>query len=187
MKNLCPPPPPPGTTFAYAIYRPCGEYIHPETKCFLGYKVTLVGYAELLQGRDPATIVLTDIIQGTRLRDRVVPRNYPEFNLFFEPKTPSARVKGDIIDLPGDYSQGGVGLVVVIDKGKTAGLQPGDVLGVYSRPVSVPDGKCPPNCITLPPERIGEVMVFRTFTNTSFALVVRSIRAIEILDTVTNP
>lgn len=187
VKNLCPPSPPPGTTFAYAIYRPCGEYIHPETQCSLGYKATLIGYAELLQGGDPARVMITDIMQGAKLKDRLMPRNYPEFDLSFEPKSPSVKVQGAIIDLPGDYTQGAAGLVVVVDKGKKAGLAPGDVLGVYNQPADAPGRSCPKDCVTLPPERIGEVMVFRTFTHTSFALVVRSIRAIRILDKVTNP
>ena len=104
-------------------------------------------------------------------------------------------VHGSIIELPGDFTQGAVGLVAVIDQGQDVGLQAGDVLGVYSLPrvvrnnlyryVSQPP--CRKQCVKLPPERIGEVMVFRTFTHTSFALVVRSIRTITRLDTVTNP
>lgn len=187
VKNLCPSTPPQGSTFSYGIYRLCGEYKDPVTKCFLGYKTILVGYAELVQGGDPATILLTDIVKGVQLRDQVMPNNYPEFAVSFEPKAPDQRVKGAIIDLPGDYSQGAAGLVVVLNRGKDAGLQEGDVLGVYREGVTAPDPKCPPQCVVLPPERIGEVMVFRTFTKTSFALVVRSIRAIKQLDVVTNP
>ncbi|WP_133128990.1 LysM peptidoglycan-binding domain-containing protein [Legionella nagasakiensis] len=187
VKNLCPPVPRPGTTFSYGIYRPCGEYIDPTTKCFLGYKAILVGYAELVKGGDPATILLTDIMQGVELKDRVMPNNHPEFAISFEPKAPNHSVHGAIIDLPGDYSQGAAGLVVVLNRGKDAGLQEGDVLGVFSEGKMVSDPKCPPQCVQLPPERIGEVMIFRTFTHTSFALVVRSIRAVKPMDTVTNP
>jgi len=186
VKNLCPKQPPQGTTFSYALYRPCGEYRDPVTKCFLGYKASLVGYAELVRGCDPSTIVLTDIMQGVKLLDRVMPNNHPEFDLYFEPRAPAIAVSGLIIDLPGDYTQGAVGLVAVINKGKDARLQPGDVLGVYSDCNRVIDPKCP-ECVKLPPERIGEVMVFRTFSHTSFALVVRSIRAIKLTDKVTNP
>lgn len=187
VKNLCPSKPHRGTTFSYAIYRPGGEYYDPETECSLGYKAILIGYAELARLGDPATIRLTDITQGVELRDRVMPASYPPFDLYFEPKTPDVRVEGSIIDLPGDFTQGAVGLVAVINKGKDVGLQSGDVLAVYARPEAAPDIKCPPHCVQLPPERIGEVMIFRTFTHTSFALVVRSIRAIKLQDIVINP
>lgn len=187
VKNLCPGVPPPGESFAYALYRPTGEYKDPETDAVVGYKASLIAYAELVRRGDPATIVLTDIMQGVRLNDRVMPRDYPEFALDFEPRTPSTQIFGSIIDTPGDYSQGAAGLVVVVDRGKDAGVEPGDVLAIYEDGHSAPNVQCPPNCVELPPERIGEAMVFRTFTHTSFALVVRAIRAIKVDDKVTNP
>lgn len=195
VQNLCPIPPPIGEIKTYAIYRRCGIYRDPMTKECLGYKASLVGYAELVRNGDPATVMITDIMQGVRLQDRVMPNNFPAFDFYFEPKPPLVNVQGSIIDLAGDYTQGGVGLVAVINRGHDAGLQAGDVLGVYSKPRLVKNdlfrykqqGPCQKQCVTLPPERIGEVMVFRIFSRTSYALVVRSIRAITKLDTVTNP
>jgi len=196
VKNLCPNYNlAPGVTMSYSIFRRCGKYRDPKTKRFLGYKASLVGYAELTRGGDPATIMLTDIIQGVRLQDRVMPNNHPEFDLYFEPKAPMVVVRGSIIDILGDFTQGAVGLVAVIDRGQDTGLQVGDVLGIYSRPRGVKNlnyryskkAPCQFPCVKLPPERIGEVMIFRTFTHTSIGLVVRSIRAIQLLDTVTNP
>lgn len=187
VKNLCPGCPPAGETFSYGLYRPAGEYINPYTKAFLGYKASLVGYAELVRRGDPATVVLTDIMQGVKLLDRVMPNTHPGFDLNFMPKAPSKKVRGLIIDAPGDYTQGAEGLVVVLDRGKCEGLQPGDVLAVYTRAKRMKDLQCPYGCVRLPRERVGEVMVFRTFTHTSFALVVRATRAVKITDRVANP
>lgn len=197
VQNLCPIPLPTGVTYSYAIYRRCGVYFDPGTDRFLGYKASLVGYAELVRAGNPATIMITDIMQGVRLRDRVLPNNFPAFDLFFEPKTPLGPVLGKIIDIAGDYTQGSIGLVAVINRGRDAGLQAGDVLGVYSRPRVVKNrmyrskrkwGKrCDQQCATIAPERIGEVMVFRVFSQTSYVLVVRSTQAITRLDGVTNP
>ncbi len=197
VKNLCPRDYqlPSGVTMSYAIYRPSGAYHDAMNKRFLGYRATLIAYAELLRGGDPATILLTDIMQGVKLQDRVMPNNHPDFDLYFDPKAPTMPVHGFIIDLLGDYTQGAVGLVAVIDRGEDAGLQPGDILGVYGKTRRVKnkdyryDKKppCEPQCVKIPPERLGEVMIFRTFTHTSIGLVVRSIRAITRLDTVTNP
>ncbi len=196
VKNLCPNYElPPGVTMSYSIFRRCGTYHDPITKRFLGYKASLVGYAELVRGGDPATILLTDIMQGVRLQDRVMPNNHPDFDLFFEPKAPTMPIHGSIIDVLGDFKQGAVGLVAVVNRGQDAGLQVGDVLGVYSKPRGVKDpnyryskkAPCKFPCVKLPPERIGEVMIFRTFTHTSIGLVVRSIRSIALLDIVTNP
>lgn len=197
VKNLCPPDYvlPAGMTISYGIYRPCGKYYDAKHKRFLGYKAALISYAELARGGDPATILITDIKQGVKLGDKVMPNNYPSFNLFFEPQAPSMPIKASIIDLLGDYTQGAVGLVAVVDRGLDAGLRPGDVLGIYSKPKLVPNSAyrydkrppCEPQCVRTPPERLGELMIFRTFTHTSMGLVVRSIRSIKKFDTVTNP
>lgn len=188
VKNLSPNPHyPSGKTLSYGIYRPGGQYWNPKTKAFLGYRASLIGYAELTRIGDPSTVVLTDITQAVKLLDRVMPDTHPGFSVNFEPKSPSRRIQASIIDLPGDYTQGAEGLVVVLDQGKNCDLQPGDVLGVYSPTHRMTDLQCPFGCVRIPPVRIGEVMVFRTFTHTSFALVVRSTQSINIGDGVANP
>lgn len=188
VKNLCPRCNiPSGETISYGIYRPAGEYVNPYTKVFLGYKASLIGYGELVRHGDPATVVLTDIMQGVKLLDRVMPNTHPGFDLNFMPKAPARITRGLIIDALGDYTQGAEGLVVVLDRGKIEGLEPGDVLAVYARARKMKDLECPYGCVRLPRERVGEVMVFRTFTHTSFALVVRATRAVKIRDRVANP
>ena len=113
--------------------------------------------------------------------------DYPEFKLYFEPKTPLFPIEGSIIELPPAYTQGAVGLVAVINRGQNKGLEAGDVLGIYAPSRWVNDPLGCKKCILLPRERIGELMLFRTFSKTSFGLVVRSIRAIHLNDIVTNP
>ena len=182
---------PQGGTIAYSLFRPGRPYVDPITKQFLGYKASIVGYGELLVGGDPATIVLTSIIQGIQTEDRVLINNSPEFELTFEPQTPSTNVHGYIIEMPGGMpngiSQGAVGQVIVLNLGAKNGLKPGDVLGLYGKLRVVKDPRNSSISIKLPPERIGEAIVFRAFTKTSFALIVRSTRAIYILDKVANP
>lgn len=180
-------PAPDGTTRTYAIFRQEGAYIEPVTERLLGFKASIIGYAELLQESKPAKLLLTSIYKGVRLADRVMRNNQPDFNLYFEPQAPNMPVRGTIIDLPGNFTQGATGLVAVLDRGKDYGLKPGDVLGIFSKARVVRDPVQRDQTITLPKERIGEVMVFRSFTHTSFALVVRSTRAVHIRDYVGNP
>ncbi|KTD13674.1 LysM domain-containing protein [Legionella gratiana] len=176
---------------AYSVFRSGKNYEHPRTKEFLGYRADLVGYSELVAGGEPATIVLTSINEGVKVHDSVLINNSPEFNLYFEPKAPSFLVKGYIIDMPNGMPNGNaqeaVGGVVVISLGARDGLGAGDVLGIYRDSGIVPDPKYKLAPIQLPPERIGEVMVFRVFTKASFAVIVRSTRAVYLLNSVTNP
>lgn len=182
---------PVGGTIAYSLYRPGKIYSDPITKELLGYKASIVGYGELIAGGEPATIVLTNITEGVKIQDKVLINNSPEFSLEFEPQAPSVSVKGLVIDMPGGMpggnSQEAVGGVIVINRGAANGLKAGDVLGLYGKIRVVKDPKNPFIPIQLPPERIGEAMIFRAFTKTSFALIVRSSRAVYSLDTVTNP
>lgn len=180
-----------GGSIAYSLFRQGTNYVDPITRETLGFKASLVGYARLIAGGEPATILLTNINVGIKILDRVLINNSPEFDLYFAPKAPAVPVIGQIIDMPDGMpsgnSQEAVGGVVVINKGERNGLEAGDVLGIYRKPHLVRDPKNSLIPIKLPPERIGEVMVFRVFTKTSFALIVRSSRAVYLYNTVTNP
>lgn len=180
-----------GGTISYSIFRSGKDYTDPITHELLGYKADLVGYAELIAGGEPATIILTGINQGIKLDDKVLINNSPEFELYFEPATPTTSIHGMIIEIPdrmpiGNF-QTAIGGVVVLNKGADSGLKVGDVLAIFGKDRLVNDPQKPVELIKLPPERVGEAMVFRTFTKTSFALVVRSTHAIYLLDSVGNP
>lgn len=182
---------PVGGTIAYSIFRAGKNYIDPLTNELLGYKAFLVGDGELVAGGDPATVLLTSINVGVKKEDKVLINNSPEFDFSFEPAAPTVSVSGCIIELPdgmpGGNSQSAIGGVAVINIGANAGIKAGDVLGIYKKPRTVKDPKNALIPILLPPERIGEVMIFRAFSKTSFALIVRSIRPVYLLDLVTNP
>ncbi len=182
---------PEGGSIAYSVFRSGRNYIDPISKTLLGYQAKLVGYGELVAGGDPATLLLTSINEGIKIEDKVLINNSPEFELYFEPSAPTATIQGLILDMPTNMpsgnTQGAIGNVVVLNVGAEAGLKAGDVLGVFAKVRVVPDPKNHLLSIKLPPERIGEALVFRPFTKTSFALIVRSTRAVYLLDTVSNP
>lgn len=182
---------PVGGVPAYSVFRGGKNYVDPRTKELLGYRADLVGYAELVAGGEPATILLTGINEGIKVLDSVMINNVPEFNLNFEPKAPLFRVKGFIIDMPDGMPDGNVqeavGGVVVISLGARDGMEAGDVLAIYNDPRTINDPKNKLFPIRLPPERIGELMVFRVFTKASFALIVRSTQAVYLLNPVSNP
>lgn len=182
---------PVGGTIAYSIFREAKHLVNPVNKEILGFQATLVGYGELVKGGDPATVLLTSIKQGIKKNDKVLINDSPEFDASFEPGTPTSQVSGFIIEMP-DYmplgnSQSAIGGVIVVSIGATAGLKAGDVLGIYKKSRITPDPHNRLIPIRLPPERIGEAMVFRAFTKTSFALIVRSTRPVYLKDIVTNP
>ncbi|MCL9684792.1 LysM peptidoglycan-binding domain-containing protein [Legionella maioricensis] len=182
---------PEGGTIAYSLFRGGKNYIDPITKKILGFKAALVGYGQLIAGGDPATILLTNIRVGIKIDDKVLINDSPEFDFYFEPATPANQVNGYIIELPDGMpdgnSQSAIGSVAVISIGAESGLKAGDVLGIFKKERVIPDPKHHLIPIVLPPERIGEAMIFRVFTKTSFALIVRSTRPVYLYDVVSNP
>lgn len=188
VKNLHPQPlPMDGTTTAYAIFRPGGPCLHPKSKRLLGYKATRVGNGVLDNGGEPATLLLTSIHEGIVINDRVLPDDFPEFNLYFEPSAPAQKVRGNIVDMPGNNTQAAIGQVITLDLGLNAGLEPGNVVALFTSPRVVKDPQIRGNTILIPPERVGEAMIFRSFSQTSFALIVRSVRPIYLLYSFGNP
>ncbi|WP_173236220.1 LysM peptidoglycan-binding domain-containing protein [Legionella antarctica] len=182
---------PQGGTIAYSLFRGGENYVDPINKKILGFKAALVGYGELIAGGEPATVLLTNIRAGIKIDDKVLINDSPEFDFTFEPATPTNQVKGYIIELPDGMpdgnSQSAIGSVAIISIGAESGLKSGDVLGIFKKERVIPDSKHHLIPIVLPPERIGEAMIFRVFTKTSFALIVRSTRPVYLHDVVSNP
>lgn len=178
---------PGGTTVVYAVFRPDKLYFEPLSHRFLGFGSKLIGHANMVKPDNPAKLLLTNITEGVKIKDRVILDTQPEYKLYFEPQTPLFPVKGSIIDVLGNFTRGAIGLVVVLDRGMDAGLRPGDVLSIKTRRTLITDPIYKDTKILMPEERIGELMIFRVFSLTSYALVVSSNRAVHLFDHVANP
>ncbi len=173
---------------SYVIYRPAGIYKNPKnpTLC-LGYKATFIGDAQVVKAGNPSTLELTQITEGVQIKDRVLINNNPAFNLYFEPKAPSMFVNGDVIDIFGGLDQVASNQIVVLDQGKNHKLESGDVIALWQQPRPVPDPMDKDKIITLPKEKLGEAMIFKTFSYTSFALITNATRSIKAGDNYTSP
>ncbi|MEH6467570.1 MAG: peptidoglycan-binding protein, partial [Porticoccus sp.] len=76
--------------------------------------------------------------------------------------------------------------VVAINRGEREGLAPGNVLAIYKQGETVTD-KVAKEKITLPDERGGLLMIFRTFEKMSYGLVLSADRPLAVNDVVKNP
>ncbi len=171
----------------WVIYRPNGKYVNPNTKQVLGYMAKKIGQGQIEARGNPATLLITEIDHGVILTDRLLPSEVNPYPPVFIPHAPRVRVRGVIIDMPDAISQLGANQVVVIDSGKMNGLRAGDVLAIYEPGKKVPDPLNEKQLVQLPDRRLGELMIFRTFTYTSFGLVVRATEPIHMNYWVRNP
>lgn len=125
---------------------------------------------------------------SVRAGDIILPkpedRGIPE--LYFQPDTPPKGMSATIIASPLALSALGLGQTVIIDKGSDDGIKIGHVFVVESRTVTERDPRTGRR-ITLPNEASGSVMVYRTFPNSSFALIMSSPNPIFVGTTLSAP
>lgn len=173
----------------FDVVRPGNAYQDAETGEVLGYEALFIGSGLLKRTGDPATVFVTHTEREMLVGDRLLPVGEDKPLSDFYPRPPQGDVKGAIIDVIDGVSQIGQYNVVVLDRGAADGLEPGTVLQVDQRGETVRDtvAEQPGTTVTLPDERAGLVMVFRTFERVSFALVMEAERPMHVLDRVHNP
>jgi hypothetical protein len=114
-------------------------------------------------------------------------------------RAPSAPVAGRIIDVVGGVDLVGQYQVVVINRGKRHGLEPGNVLAVDQagdvvhdvyrggRNIGSTTGTAFAPKVRLPDERSGTLLVFKVFDRLSYGLIVGASDTIHVADVVRNP
>ena len=171
----------------YGVYRRGETYKDPQTGEFLGIQAMDIGSGRMraLEG-DIATLLMTRTTEEVRVGDRLLSEEASAIDSTFFPSAPTGEVNAQIIAVEGGVTQVGKMSVVVINRGVREGMEVGNVLAVYKRGGTVKD-RVKGDTVTLPDERAGLVMVFRTFEKLSLGLVLEAERPLAILDLVRNP
>ncbi len=170
----------------YAVLRRGQVYRDPDTGEVLGLEAIHVADAQVQRPGDPAVLVLQRSTRETLVGDRLFPVGEDRYTDNFLPRAPQQQVQGRIIAVFDGVSRIGQYQVVVLNRGARDGMEPGHVLAVYRAGETIRD-PVRREKVTLPDERAGIVMVFRTFDRVSYALVMSATRAIRVLDRVRNP
>lgn len=173
----------------YTVVRPGDPLVDPGSGEILGYEAIHAGQGVVRQLGDPVKLSLVTTRREILSGDRLLPGDQDPAQASFIPKAPERPVEGRIIALFDAISQVGSKQVVVINLGARAALEPGNVLGIRQSGGTVRDAYAdePGEEVTLPPQEVGTLMVFRVFDRVSYGLIMDSTRAIHLHDTVTNP
>ncbi len=172
----------------YDVVRPGEVYRDPQTDEILGYEVMNLAGARVVRAGEPTTLVLADAKMEVLNGDLLIPTEKMELDFNFIPFPPSSSIDGQIIAVFNGVSQIGQYNVVVLNRGIRDGLEPGHVLAIYQRGRKVHDPRGGyTSTVTLPSERAGVLMVFRSYDKVSYALVMNASRQIHLYDLVTNP
>lgn len=176
-------------SMTYMLYRSGVTFQNPETGEILGYEAKYIADATLVQDGDPATIVIDKSNSEVMIGDRLMPKSEEQFVLNFFPRPPERIITGNIIYVLDGVNEIAKYNVVVIDKGSQDGLLPGHELNILKRGRIARDqySAIRNDQVKLPDEIAGKLMVFRPFERVSYALVMKSTQAINLLDKVQTP
>jgi LysM repeat protein len=167
----------------------------PDDNRVLGFNGVYTGTGHVTRGGDPATLIMTQSTRETYPGDKLLPGDV-DVPLDFMPSPPKVNIKGRIMLVQDGVTVIGQYEVVVINRGVRDGLQPGNVLAVYSASPPVEDdskhGFLSPHTVfakkvNLPDERTGTFMVFKTFDRMSFGLIMEATDVIHVADNVQSP
>src|SRR6056297_1868170 len=157
----------------------------PDTGRMLGYQAIYVGEGRVTRTGDPATLYLSSTAREALNGDKLLPVE-EDFPLRFTPRPPEREVEGRLIHVLDAVSLVGAYQIVTLNRGSKHGLEPGHVLSVWQAGERVQDrfkgGK-----VELPDEYAGYLMVFRTFEELSYGLIMQASNEIRVLDKVRNP
>jgi hypothetical protein len=172
----------------YTLVRPGKPYVDPDTNEILGYEAAYIGDADLQRTGDPAKLLIASSEMESVIGDRLLKAEDEEPMVNFQPRAPEGDINGRIISVLNGVSQIGQYNVVVLNKGENDGLEPGHVLEILQGGHEIRDVvKGRGETVTLPLEKAGHLMVFRTFDRVSFALIMHATKPLHVLDWVRTP
>ena len=180
-----------GEATRFDVYRPAQPLHEPGSDRILAWQSRYLGSVRLVrppQGKDAvATVEVHDMVRDIEVGDRLIAEP-PRQHLDFTPHAPAHALAATVLAVYGDTTMAGRNGVVILDRGRAQGVERGDVMVIRSPSRQVDDATLPkPAPIELPAERTGLLMVFRTFRDVSYALVLEASQEIVAGDTVAQP
>lgn len=177
-----------GTT-SYTIYRRGRTFTDPnDPENLLGIEALEIGSAKVIElNGDIATLKVNESNQEMRNGDRLLVADQQVINATFFPSKPLKEVEGGVImAVEGGVANVGTLDVVILNKGQVDGLENGNVLAIYKRGEEVHD-KIANQIVRLPDSKAGLMMVFRSFEEMAYGLVLDSQSPLTVGDKVRNP
>ncbi|MGS1320984.1 LysM peptidoglycan-binding domain-containing protein [Stenotrophomonas geniculata] len=168
----------------------------------LGYELAQVATGTVTQiagGKVEASTLVLDKNDGgreVRAGDRLVPVEAKPYDLQFIPHVPAAGVEGvdvRVLAVTDMFNAGGPRDVIAISAGRAQGVDNGTVFSLWRPGRHVAHRMKYPNSsrmddslstgagrVSLPDEYAAHAMVFRTFDNVSYALVMQGVKPVQV-------
>jgi LysM domain len=178
------------------------DWIFEKNTRVLGYELLEIGTAEVVEYGDPATSYVRYVDQEIKAGDVLLPINSKPFDLEFMPRAPKSVPENTrILAFTDAYNAAGPTQVVVISKGSADGMETGQTFSIYTHGETIRDTvrygtdsadlrlvfNPKKALVKLPDEFVGHVMVFRTFENVSYGLLMDGIKPVHLGDRLQMP
>lgn len=169
----------------YAVYREGEPYMLTGAngkKFNAGLELIQVAAGVAVRGENNiTTLELTDTYNSeVRRGDRVLPEYDPMLpTLFYPTNAEDVVAGGQVVRVMGSIGTAAKNSVVTIDRGSLQGVQVGHVFSINQKGEVVTDPKTKER-VQLPGQRIGNVMVFKSFEHLSYAYVLDSELPIKV-------
>lgn len=173
----------------WGIFRRGQVYVDPRTEEVLGLEAKDIGSAQLEdyeQLSDVGTLMVTSSNEEVKAKDRLLKPENRRLVTTFMPSAPKEQVEGFIISVDAGVTQVGQYNVVAINLGKDNGVAEGNVLAIFQTGAIAVD-QINEEKVILPDERAGLMMVFKSYQQMAFALVLQASRPLRIGDKIKNP
>lgn len=181
----------------YSVIHIDGKLRDPETNDVLGYSGTYVGTGPIATAGDPAKLVLADSSREALQGDKLFPEAVDP-GIDFVPHAPPADIDARVIAVR-DMTVMGQYQIVALNRGSKAGLEAGHVLALNQRGSAVRDRYSQGGLssgessglfarkVVLPAERVGIAMIYKTYEDMSFALIMEATHEVRTGDLAQNP
>jgi len=183
-----------GTTLVPGVWRDSAESINYHNSRLLGYEAREAATGTVLRVGDPATVLLEEAEMEVKKGDIVLPVDNAPFDLYFYPRAP--RVVPDnmrILSIADSLQFGGSRYVVALSRGARDGVENGHVYSIFQEGDRIRDDvKYRKNSVygaltkleyarlELPAEFEAHVLIFRTFDELSYGLVMEGVRPVTV-------
>jgi hypothetical protein len=165
----------------------------PDDGDVVGYQGLYAGTARLTRQGDPASLVMTESAREALEGDRLMSGDV-DVPMDFIPHPAAKELSGRVISIVNGVYVAGQYQVVVINRGKRDGVEPGHVFTISTQGQKVRDRYASGGFtgvfgsrVQLPDERAATFMVFKAFDRISYGLIMEAEAPVRVMDRVAAP
>ena len=193
----------PAGTNTFEVYREGRSYMAENDEGLLGLELEYLGFASIVdsEGPDLRKMLINNSAREIKVGDRLLIREESRLDTTIYPTEPVAGMQGRIIGFLSDEALASQLDTVVIDLGLNDNLAVGDILSIRHEEARMTDEVersrmslrervstyFRQDRLTVPGKEIGTLLVYKTFSQLSYAVIIASNEPAELYQQVAGP